>query len=324
MKTHTTFLFLLIIFSGSIGKAEDIPSYAEKTKEHVQIAGTDFWMIPPEGFLAAGTFQGFQDDKTGSSIMVIEIPGPFSKVIQGFEEKSLEEKGMKLLERREFLFMEGLGLLMKVSQKDSQSGAYLKWILAFGDENTTTLLNGIFPERFEAEMSGKILKALLSTVVEKGVPIDPLQAASFQLDVSETKLRFTRLISGTLIYTVAGVLPVTSEDQTVFIAGPALGRVPIPDKRGYALGRIQKYPKIKDVQIKSSDEISIDGLSGYEISAEGIQTDTNTKKLLYQTILYDERPEAQTSYYLLTGATNVNFEENLQAFKKVARSFKRK
>jgi hypothetical protein len=66
------------------------------------------------------------------------------------------------------------------------------------------------------------------------------------------------------------------------------------------------------------NEIEIDGISGYEIVGEGLDKN-GAKELVYEVMLFTDN-----GYYIIVGTAKNDFEQNLQLFKKVARTLKRK
>jgi hypothetical protein len=67
------------------------------------------------------------------------------------------------------------------------------------------------------------------------------------------------------------------------------------------------------------NEIEIDGISGYEITAEGLEKTNGKKELVYQVMLYIDN-----GYYMIIGTAKTDFDTNLELFKKVAKTLKRK
>ena len=78
------------------------------------------------------------------------------------------------------------------------------------------------------------------------------------------------------------------------------------------------YTNLKIDENKISD-IQIDGISGYEIIAEGLDNSNGTKEQIYQVMLFTDN-----GYYIMVGTTKSDFETNLELFKQVARTLKRK
>ena len=137
---------------------------------HAIVKGTKMSLIPPDGFTQASNFNGFHQIGSRSSIMVIEIPGPYNEVSAA---------------------------LTKEGEQFAQGIMFTTYILVFGSEEFTVLINAMFPKEFETE---KV--------------VDPLENLSYEIDISGTKLQYGNSISNSLVYTVDGKLPTESNDKT--------------------------------------------------------------------------------------------------------------
>ena len=82
-----------------------------KTNKHKQIPGTKFFLVPPTGFVNATNFQRFQQVSSGASILVMEIPGPFSESTRGFNEQGLKTQGVILKKKEEIKVNQNEGFL---------------------------------------------------------------------------------------------------------------------------------------------------------------------------------------------------------------------
>lgn len=311
------FLTLIGLFATTLAFAQGEINNT-KTDHHKQIAGTKFFLVPPSGFINANNFQGFQQLNSGASILVMEIPGPFSETTKGFNEQGLKTQGVVLKKKEEIKINGNHGLFLTTEQF-AYGTNYSKYILVFGDSKATYMVNGTFPKEV-TELDKDIRESMLSVVYESGLTVDPLSTVSFTVDTDNTKLKFGKSISGMLLYTVDGKVPTESGDKTSFIVGLSLSNVQTVDKKLTALTRIKRLPytdlKIDESKIK---EIEIDGISGYEIVGEGLEKSNGTKELVYQVMLFTDN-----GYYIMVGTTKNNFEQNLELFKKVAKTLKRR
>jgi len=160
---------------------------------------------------------------------------------------------------------------------------------------------------------------MYSIAYEADLTIDPLSAVSFSINTENTKLKFAKNMSGSLLYTVDGKVPTGSEDKTSFIAGLSLANIQTIDKKLTAINRIKKLPfteiKIVEEQILP---IEIDGISGYEIVADGFN-ESGVKEMIFQVMLFTDN-----GYYIMIGTTQNDFQNNLDLFKKVSKTLKRK
>lgn len=313
-KLLLTLIGLLTIFS-TFGQGE---INSTKTDKHKQIVGTKFFLIPPTGFIPATNFQGFQEMNSGASILVMEIPGPFSESTKGFNEQGLKTQGV-VLKKKEEVSVNGKQGLFLTSEQFAYGTNYSKYILVFGDSKATYMVNGTFPKEV-TDLEKNIRESMFSVVYESGLTVDPLSAVLFTVDTENTKLKFGKSMTGTLLYTVDGKVPTESNDKTTFIVGLSLANVQTVDKKLTAITRLKRMP-YTDLKIDENkiNEIEIDGISGYEVMGEGLDKSNGTKEFVYQVMLFTDN-----GYYIMVGTTQNNFEENLELFKKVSRTLKRK
>ncbi|NBW36776.1 MAG: hypothetical protein EBR30_17480 [Cytophagia bacterium] len=289
-----------------------------KTDKHQQIPGTKFFLIPPTDFINATQFQGFQQLNSGASILVMEIPGPFSESTKGFNKQGLKTQGVVLKKKEEIKVNGNQGLFITTEQF-AYGTNYSKYILVFGDSNGTYMINGTFPKEVTT-LDKEVRESMLSVIYESGITVDPLSAVSFTIDTENTKLKFGKSLSGMLIYTIDGKVPTESSDKTTFIVGISIANVQTVDKKLTAITRIKRMP-YNDLKVDENkiNEIEIDGIYGYEIVGEGLDKANGTKELIYQVMLFTDN-----GYYIIVGTAKTDFQQNLELFKKVARTLKRK
>jgi hypothetical protein len=90
--------------------------------------------------------------------------------------------------------------------------------------------------------------------------------------------------------------------------------------RQFAERRLYQTALVRKLTVKSAGAITIDGIDGYELLAEGEDTKSGTPLLVYQVILFNKN-----SYILMQGLVEAKLgDEYLPEFKAMARSFKRK
>ena len=288
-------------------------TFAQDTGQ-VAVPGTKYSLVPPANFVIASNFGGFQNEATGSSIMITEIPAPYKTMVEGFTVDALKAKGMTLLKKETIKFNASEATLLNVKQP-ANNIVYLKQILLFGTDSTVVLVNGIYPETSK-HIEEEIRKALLSIKFNSKQHNDPLEAVPFTINMTGTGFTLAKYMSGMLIYTVGGEIPT---EKPMIMAGSLVGKVPVLHYKEYAVSRFRKLPGLESAEVTEEKELEIDGLMGYEITAY-TGTKENREELSYQEMLFNEEGD----YYIIFGKAKEDFQKNLKIFKSVSATFKQK
>lgn len=287
-------------------------------QNYTTVRGTRISLIKPEGFTEAKNFPGFQQTDTGASIVVTEMPAPYSQIASTFNTKKLKNRGMTLLRRQNFTIDGYEGQLLQVTQV-AHFTTFTKWIAVFGDETETVMLVASLPQEMENTLSKPLRDSLISAKWQKNKVLDPKADLNFAIDTTPG-LKFTQRVQNMLLYTKSGVIPAKSPEEPFFIVGPAFSKIEVTDQKQFAEKRIAQTAEIKNLSIDISNEIKINGLSGYEIVARAVDVQTNMPLVVYQVMLF----EGQT-YYIMQGIVGSGLKtEYLDDFHKMARSFRLK
>ena len=84
---------------------------------HKHIRGTKISLIPPADFSEASNFNGFQHEPSNSSIMVMDIPGPFSEISAAFTKENMRAQGVELDTLYQVQIGDVPGLLLEGTQQ---------------------------------------------------------------------------------------------------------------------------------------------------------------------------------------------------------------
>ncbi len=310
-------IFLLaigIIQSMIVSCQESISN--ELTADHLAVKGTKVSLVPPDGFIGAANFLGFQQTQSGSSILVLDIPGPFTEVSSAFTDEGLLSQGMVLKDKTE-LTLNNLPALLLRAEQSARGVTYTKYILAFGSEKESILINAAFPADL-VEMDDVVKNSLLSTFYEPDRIIDPFETVDFEISTEGSPLVFAKSVSNSLIFNHDGKVPTESTDKASFIVGKAFYEITVEDKKLFALNRMKQLP-IEVDDVIAIEPVEIDEISGYEIVADVKNKTDGAKKRVYQVILYSDN-----LYYILLGSAESDFENNIESFRNLAKTFKRK
>lgn len=286
------------------------------TEAHQNIKGTKVSLISPKGFIDGLNFLGLQQTESGSSIMILDIPGPYSETSQGITKNNLLSKGVEV-SRIENLTINGLPAIFVTGTQNANGTIYTKMILVFGTEKETLLINGVYPENMK-KIGDEIRKSMLSVYYEADKIIDPFDALDYTIDVTETKLKFGKSMSNALLFSVDGQVPTKSSDKTNLIVTKSFSEIKTDDKKLFCINRLKQF-RIEVGKIEYTNEISIDGISGYEIFARGVNKKTRETENIYLVILFSDN-----LYYLLVGTTNDASDKSIDEVKTAIKTFKRK
>lgn len=278
-----------------------------------KLPGSKYSMVAPEGFVPATNFSGFQHMASGASIMFTEIPGPLSKVSEGFTADKMKTAGMTLLSKETVSLNGSPAMLLKVRQP-ANGKLYLKQILVFGDESKTVMVNAIYPESEKAAEPG-LKNAILSIRYEEAQKNDPLNAVTFKIDVRGTPFTLASYISGGLIFSEDGKVPTA---KSSFMVVPSVSAVTVVNRKEFAIKRLNQLPRGALSIVRDAVPVNIDNLPGYEIVANG-KGSKGEDELVYQVILF-----AAQEYFIMVGQARENQQNHEAMFKKIARTFKRK
>ncbi|HUH73510.1 MAG TPA: hypothetical protein VLZ75_03790 [Chitinophagales bacterium] len=286
------------------------------TSEHVYIKGTKISLIPPKDFKSSKNFLGLEHNESGSSIMITEVPAGFSEISKGITQENLLQNGV-VAEKIESLTFNQLPAVLVKGTQNSNGKDYSKYILIFGTENESFILNGIFLKNY-IRAGEEIKKSMLTSYFDKSQSINPLELLDYSINVNSSKLKFAKFFSNSLIYTVDGLLPTLSEDNTSLMVSKSISKITTEDKEQFAMYRLGQMPyEIKTIVSKTP--ISINQFNGFEIIAKGVNNATQDEEVLYQTILFN-----QDFYYIFFGTTNDSTGKSIDDIKEVVRTFRLK
>lgn len=283
-------------------------SFAQNSS--ILIPGTKYSMIPPEGFTLSTGFSGFQNNETGASIMIMDIPASYSSIINGFTKDALKKKGMELISKQNVKYNNSNATLFNVSQKANGIN-YLKQVLVFGDDKITIMVNGIYPEQTK-DSENEIKKSLFTIERNEQLPEKPLESVNYSINVEGTDYKYVKSFAGSLIYSEDDKIPTS---KGLIGVSYSLGHKVNSESKEFAIQRLKKLPNASKAIIKTIDKVTISNMEGYEIVA-----DDNSKQLIYLVMLFTPDKE----YYLIVGQAKDDKEKNLEVYKKVSKTFKLK
>lgn len=279
--------------------------------------GSKYSIIPPENLAPTTEFGGFCNaDEIRSSIYIGELPVPFDTLIADLDlsKDALSKHDASLISKEVIQFNNAPALYMRTSQI-ANGVTYLKQTLIFGATNGSVMIAGLSPAA-KKEIEPDIKTALFSISYIGNQKTDPQEAVNFNFDVRNSGLKLLVSLTGTLLY---GMEEKTPTKKPILIATSAPFTDTISDKKQFCISLIDMFTAKKPTEIKECKEVVLDKLNGYEIVAYTKDQD-GAIGVIYQVVLF----QPNNKCYIIGGATIEKPDENLQMFKNIVGTFKRK
>lgn len=286
--------------------------------DRLDITGTRISLIPPDGFSASSRFTGVQNEELEASIMIIQLPAPVGEVTGSFTPEQLARQKMVLLSKKQLRVGTNDALLYHFRQS-SVTEPFLKWVLVLSGEDESALVTAAFPESAKKKLSDALQEAVLSARWNSRTNSDDLAGLSFTVK-SHPSLKLAKRISNALAFTKDGKFPGRPHNDPLYIVSESVSKPIVPNKEGFARNHILQTATVTNVTISSSAKIQIDGLEGYELVATARKLNPAEPVTVYLVLLFERE-----GFFVFQGLTPpTSADEYLQAFREMARSFKRK
>lgn len=282
----------------------------------VDIAGVRVRLQPPEGFTPATRYPGFEHAASGSSIMVTEVAAPFRQLTAGFTAEGLASTGITLRASEPITVDGREGLLLSVTQT-ARGTEFEKWIAAFGTDSASVMVTGTYPASAAAEMREGMRLAVLSARLREG-PMDPFEGLSFRVTESP-RLKIATRMANMIALNEAGSIANPQPGAAILVVGSSFSEADLADVEAFSRERIQQTATVSGISDVAGQPITIDGITGYELTANALSQRSSMPLRLYQVVL----PEGR-HYILVQGVVQADQADAfIPEFTAVARSLRR-
>ncbi|PLX06250.1 MAG: hypothetical protein C0596_17400 [Marinilabiliales bacterium] len=313
------FIFLSFTAFSQSYNSKAIEITNKHNANYQNVTGTKLQIFPPQGFVKSKSYNGYSHQIAGSSIVITEIAGDVHRNFIGFDKKQLFKTGV-IVDKSSFYLINGFDAMLIEGNQSAYGKVYNRIMLVIGDYNITYLISASVLSNSSEKHQKEVKEALLGVIFSQDIKSDVLDRFDFSVDVSGTILKKGNLMLSSMTFTDDGNVPSKTDDKTSFLVRKQTAKKEITgaDKKTLAVKLFDLYPlEWTDDMSREPKEITIGNLSGYEIYSMGVNKELYKTELVYQVVLYKG-----IDYYVITGITYGDFENNLGIFKKVAKTFK--
>ena len=280
-----------------------------------QIPGTTIDITPPTGFVASDRFPGFYNMETGASILVTTVQMKYSELAGNFrDEAQLTAQNMELISLSDTTIAGVEAKLLHVAQ-EAMEISWEKWVVVLNQGEKTTVVTATFIQSSVDSFKSAMKSAV--TELKIGKELDPYDALHFTIK-TEGSFEISTVLGQNVILAPNGVFPLKKNGDPYFLMGLSLSEeYTINNPRAFATKRMMDVKEMNSISIRHTKEVTINGLSGFEIVADALDNEDAIPSTLFQTILYDK-----DGYIMIYGTSRKSEESiNLPMFEKMAGSF---
>lgn len=227
-------------------------------------------LSPPPGFRPASHFRGFEHPGCGSSIAVVELPGPLHEALRSWTDAELDRRGMKLLSRTQH---DGAPL-MALAQRTPE-GCWLKWVLGREVRDRTVLITAMCPLGLGDELGPALHESLLTAECDFSEPASAPAAPASPV----TELTLAAEFNGQCCYTGSGRWPVESPGEPRLVIGHMTWPLPVEQLRDATESRLTHMAGFAVERIIDSRTLQLGDAAGWQAQASGRHVDSQTELL---------------------------------------------
>jgi len=305
-------IILIVLMSVSLLSYGQKPKNIDNTltEKHINIPGTRLYVIPPHGFEIATSFVGMQGDNTVFQVLDL-VEGDFYSNAATFCKKEFKKEGIKVFEYAEFKVNEFPAKYIHMQGNPD----YKTISILFGDNTFSTMVMVYYASE-QKETKKEIQKTIQTIYYDKNLQIDPLESVSFTLDDSISIFKFYKSTAGMFFYSIDGKEDI-STDGFILVSTIPMDETMTPQSVSEMFISSLEQKGLTVEEIKTPSIMDVNGYSAYEVETYGELS--GKKCLIYHLIVAGE-----DKVIAIQGYAYSDFENNLNEFKKLAKTIKLK
>lgn len=246
-------------------------------------------LVPPGDLAASDRFPGFEDKKTGASVLILDMAAQdYSEATKQMSREALKQQGIVEEKRENFSSANGKGMLVAGRQEGDRKAR--KWVLLTSMPGATALLVVDVPDDAKDAYSDAAVRSMLASVaVRETVPIEE-QLKLLPLRFDELSgMRPIRVLgnSGAILTDGPKDTLEASEQPLLIVSIGRGGPAEAPAREAFARNLFSGVGNLKDVRITGSEMLRLGGgLHTHQIFAEGVDAKTEKPIKLVQWIRF--------------------------------------
>lgn len=281
-------VFRLHVLAAAVGAVFGLLSVAHAA-ETVFPTASRIGLVPSAGLAASERFPGFEDIKTGASVLILDMAAQsYSDAVKQLSKESLKKQGIIEETRESFPAPDGKGMLVAGHQDGERKAR--KWILLATLPNTTAFIIVEVPEPAKETYSDAAIRSMLASVaMRESVPVEE-QLSLLPLRFDDLSgMRPVRVVGTTGALLTGGPKDtVEPTEQPLLIV--SIGRGGPEDasaRHTFARNMFTGVGNLKDVRITGSELLRLGGgLQTHQLFAEGKDATSGTPIKVVQWIRF--------------------------------------
>jgi hypothetical protein len=294
-----------------------LPITSAAAAQPQRVAGTRVMLQPPEKFVVAERFPGFQRDSVGASIMVTEVEAPFRQLAARLTAEGLASRGMQL-RSADSLTIDGRAARLLAVTQEASGVTFDKWLVVFGNDSATVIVTATYPQQFAATLGDPMRQAVLSSRLSATGPADPLEGIGFEFDPG-SRMRISKRVGNMVLLDDTGTFPNPDSTAPLLAIGSSISTGDMTDLEGFARRRVTQTDGVSGIANLRGEALTIDGKAAYQLIGDGVDTDTSTPLKVFQVVI------AEGDHYMLVlGFVGANrAAEFIPEFQAITRTVRR-
>jgi hypothetical protein len=273
-------------------------------------------------FTPSDRFSGFVDKSTGASFVIIQMPASTYDEFETLPDRkeALAQQGLSGTERAELKGREGTFIYL-VGTQSTPAGAVAKFVLIFKEHDVTAMIVANIPQPAidAGTYSREAVEKILATATVRDTPAAAAELFRFRY-LGPFKEAFS-LAGTTKGYSISGTQPRPGENRLVkepmLLVSPSIDNRTI-DPQIVARRTFMRLGGMREGQMDGEKEVSIGGLSGYQIVGEAADAASGARIAIHLVLLAG-RP---FGYFVIVGTTPIADKEKIMPeIEKVIASF---